>query len=87
MKRKNPKVVSVHAAKTQLSRLLTEVERGAEYSIVRRGQPVAVLIASKNRNKPALRPRVGIATSSPVDYSEDAFAPLGKEELKLFGLE
>ncbi|MFT4035558.1 MAG: type II toxin-antitoxin system prevent-host-death family antitoxin [Patulibacter sp.] len=35
--------VNVHEAKTQLSRLLEEVERGEEITIARHGKPVAVL--------------------------------------------
>ncbi len=35
--------VNVHEAKTQLSRLLEEVERGEEVTIARNGVPVAVL--------------------------------------------
>ena len=37
------KSVGVHEAKTHLSRLLEEVEGGAEIVITRRGEPVAVL--------------------------------------------
>jgi prevent-host-death family protein len=36
-------VVNVHEAKTQLSRLLEEVEQGQEVVIARSGQPVARL--------------------------------------------
>jgi prevent-host-death family protein len=35
--------VNVHEAKTQLSRLLEEVEGGARVVIARAGQPIAVL--------------------------------------------
>ena len=34
-------VVNVHEAKTQLSRLLAQVEAGEEVVIARRGQPIA----------------------------------------------
>ena len=37
-------VVNVHEAKTQLSRLLAQVEVGEEVVIARRGQPVARLV-------------------------------------------
>ena len=37
-------VVNVHEAKTQLSRLLAQVEAGEEVVIARRGQPVARLV-------------------------------------------
>jgi prevent-host-death family protein len=36
-------VVNVHAAKTQLSRLLGRVERGERITIARAGKPVAVI--------------------------------------------
>ncbi len=38
------KVVTVHEAKTHLSRLLAEVEKGEEVVIARRNQPVARLV-------------------------------------------
>ena len=37
------KSVGVHDAKTNLSRLLDDVEHGGEYVIERRGKPVAML--------------------------------------------
>lgn len=37
-------MVNVHEAKTHLSRLLAEVERGAEVTIARAGRPVARLV-------------------------------------------
>ena len=37
-------VVNVHEAKTQLSRLLAQVEAGEEVVIARRGRPVARLV-------------------------------------------
>ncbi|MCY4602435.1 MAG: type II toxin-antitoxin system prevent-host-death family antitoxin, partial [Acidobacteria bacterium] len=40
-------VVNVHEAKTQLSRLLAQVEAGTEVVIARRGQPVAKLVRCK----------------------------------------
>lgn len=41
MARKREKRVGVHEAKTHLSSLLREVERGTEIVVVRGGQPVA----------------------------------------------
>lgn len=43
--------VNVHQAKTQLSRLLTQVEAGEEVVIARRGEPVARLVRCKPRGK------------------------------------
>jgi prevent-host-death family protein len=39
-----PKTVNIHEAKTQLSRLLSRVERGEEIVIARAGRPVARLL-------------------------------------------
>ena len=44
-------VVNVHQAKTQLSRLLAQVEAGEEVVIARRGEPVARLVRCKSRGK------------------------------------
>ena len=38
------RTVNVHEAKTQLSRLLAEVEEGAEVVIARAGRPIARLV-------------------------------------------
>jgi prevent-host-death family protein len=46
--------VSVHEAKTQLSRLLDLLEQGEEVIIVRHGQPVARLVRAKAAKKPEL---------------------------------
>ena len=45
--------VNVHQAKTQLSKLLEQVEKGERIVISRAGEPVAVLTAYKT----AVRPR------------------------------
>ena len=47
-------VVNVHAAKTQLSKLLCRVERGERITIARAGKPVAVI----GPVPPAERPRL-----------------------------
>jgi prevent-host-death family protein len=44
--------VNVHEAKTQLSRLLQEVEDGEEIVIARNGRPVARLVAHVEERKP-----------------------------------
>jgi prevent-host-death family protein len=41
------KQVNVHEAKSQLSRLLEDVENGERVVIARAGQPVAVLVSYK----------------------------------------
>jgi prevent-host-death family protein len=46
------KQVNVHEAKTQLSRLLQEVEEGEEVVIARNGEPVAKLVRHVEERKP-----------------------------------
>jgi prevent-host-death family protein len=46
------KQVNVHEAKTQLSRLLQEVEEGEEVVIARNGEPVAKLVPHVEKRKP-----------------------------------
>jgi prevent-host-death family protein len=38
------KTVNTHEAKTQLSRILSEVEKGEEYVVARAGRPIARLV-------------------------------------------
>jgi prevent-host-death family protein len=45
---------SVHQAKTQFSKLLDLVESGEDVIIIRRGKPVAKLIAAPQQPKPIL---------------------------------
>ena len=47
------KDVAVYEAKTRLSALLAEVEQGAQFTITRRGQPVAHLISAGAAAVPA----------------------------------
>jgi prevent-host-death family protein len=46
------KQVNVHEAKTQLSRLLQDVEEGEEVVIARNGKPVAKLVAHVEERQP-----------------------------------
>ena len=69
-------VVNVHEAKTQLSRLLAQVEAGEDVVIARRGEPVARLVACKpvgKREPDLLKGRIVIPDSF--------FDPLPEEEL------
>ncbi len=69
-------IVNVYQAKTQLSRLLAQVEAGAEIVIARRGNPIARLVP--DAGKPARR-RLGYDDGA---YEVgDLFAPLGDDEL------
>jgi prevent-host-death family protein len=77
---KRPKVVNVHEAKTQLSRLLAEVEKGNEIIVARDGKPVAKLIPFPGARKP----RVLGKSRGKTWISEDFDAPLPDELLDLF---
>ena len=69
-------VVNVHEAKTQLSRLLAQVEAGEDVVIARRGEPVARLVActpAGKRQPDVLKDRIVIPDSF--------FDPLPEEEL------
>lgn len=68
--------INVHQAKTQLSRLLAQVEAGEEVVIARRGEPVVRLVACKPKGKR----RFG-AMRGKIVVEDSALAPLPEEEL------
>ena len=70
-------VVNVHQAKTQLSRLLAQVEAGEEVVVARRGKPVARLVAFEPRGK-----RCPDVLKGKVIIPDSFFDPLPEEELK-----
>lgn len=72
--------VTIHQAKTHLSRLLQQVELGEEIVVCRGKQPIAKIVRS-DTGRPA-RPRVGQPTSPRFAIPDDAFAPLSDEDLK-----
>jgi prevent-host-death family protein len=76
------KMVNVHEAKTSLSALLAEVERGEEVVIARNGKPVATLSAYA---APAIRHpgawRGDPAWATPIDLTS-VFAPLTEQEAR-----
>ena len=72
-------VVNVHQAKTQLSRLLAQVEAGEEVVIARRGEPVARLV----RYKPQGKRRPGTLKGK-ITIPDSFFDPLPEDELKLW---
>ncbi len=49
-------IVNIHAAKTQLSQLVTRAERGERITIARDGKPVAELGPAPRRRRAALPP-------------------------------
>jgi prevent-host-death family protein len=74
------KTVNVHEAKTNLSRLLAEVEKGNEVVVARNGKPVAKIVPFSDAKKP----RVFGKGRGRVWISEDFDAPLPDELLDLF---
>ena len=69
-------VVNVHEAKTQLSRLLVQVEAGEEVVIARNGTPVARLVTYRRQGK-----RRPDALKEEVTIPDSFFDPLPEEEL------
>ena len=71
--------VNVHQAKTQLSRLLAQVEAGEEVVIARRGEPVVRLVACKPKGK-----RCFGAMKGKIVVDDSVLEPLPEEELALW---
>ena len=69
--------VNVHEAKTNLSRLLAQVEAGEEVIIARNGKPVARLAPVQKRGKP----QTDVFKGKFV-LPDSFFDPLPEEELK-----
>ncbi len=72
-------VVTVHAAKTNLSQLLERAEAGEEIIIARGQTPVAKLVPIKEKPKRQFGLYAGLATVGP-----EFFDPLPEEELRLW---
>lgn len=75
--------VTIHKAKTNLSRLIERACRGEEIIIARGKKPVVRLVAiedARGGRKPG-------AWKGKITYSDDAFAPLSEQELKDLGFE
>ena len=69
--------VNVHQAKTNLSKLLAQVENGLEVTIARNGKPVARLIPFGKRGTP--QPDV---FKGAIQIPDSFFEPLPAEELE-----
>ncbi len=74
--------ITIHKAKTQLSRLIEKACRGEEIVIARGKQPVVKLVAIEKSAK--RRPG---AWKGKISYTPDAFDPLTDQELKDLGFE
>ena len=72
--------INVYAAKTQLSRLLDQVERGEEVVITRHGKPVAKLVPIEARRAPR---KLG-ALRGKIRIGKDFDAPLPDDLLDAF---
>lgn len=70
-------VVTVHYAKTHLSKLLAAVEAGEEITIARGDKPVAKLSAIP----PKPRPKAGFLKGV-IEWDERFWDPLPEEELR-----
>ena len=71
--------VNIHEAKTHLSRLLAQMERGEDVVIARNGKPVAKLVPCEPKGK-----RQFGALKGKISIDERFFEPLPKEELRLW---
>jgi prevent-host-death family protein len=74
--------VTIHKAKTELSKLIARVEAGEEITILRRDKPVARLVA------PASAPKIGRVGGTHPELAaipdDFFFKPLDEEDLKLW---
>ncbi len=79
----DPKIINVHAAKTQFSKLLKRAHAGEEITLFKAGKPYAKMVpyepvAAKPKRKPGGWPVKG-------DISDSVwFDPLPEEELELW---
>jgi antitoxin (DNA-binding transcriptional repressor) of toxin-antitoxin stability system len=76
--------VTIHEAKTTLSKLIAKVEAGAEIVVCRGPMPIAKLV--RYHAEQPRRPKVGDLTSEPVKINPGCFAPLSAKEMKEWGL-
>ena len=72
--------VSVHEAKTHLSRLLREIAQGREIEITNRNRVVARIVPPA---PPKKKPLLG-ALKGRISFDESFFEPLSEEELALW---
>ena len=75
------RIVSVHAAKTQLSRLIAAAEAGEEIVIARRDQPVARLLPIR---KVRVRRKFG-SMKGRARVTDAFFEPLDESSLDAWG--
>jgi len=78
------KVVSVQAAKTHLSKLITEVEAGADVTISRAGKPVIRLVKYEEETKAR---KLGFAKGEISDLSDSDWEELDAKFHTIFKLQ
>ena len=82
------KTVNVHAAKTQLSRLIDEAVKGEEVIIAKAGRPVVRLVAvQKELEEMAERRRRSYGSWTGKVWMSDDFNELGDELARAFGID
>lgn len=75
------KVVNIHAAKTHFSKLVEEVESGAEVTIARAGKPVLRLVKYEEETPSR---KLGFAKGEISDLSDSAWEALDAKFNALF---
>lgn len=70
------KQVNIHEAKTNFSKLVEEVEAGAEITIARAGKPILKLVRIE---EPVVNRKLGWAAHLFEDFDWDAWDALDKE--------
>lgn len=79
-----PRIVTIHQAKTNLSKLLAAVEAGEEIVIARKDKPVAKLVPLAEV-KPA--PKRGFGSmKGQFEVGPEFFEPLPDDMLELWGM-
>lgn len=73
---------TVHQTKTNLSKILKEVEEGKEVVIARGDKPIAKIVPIDQ----PIRRKAG-SLKGQLSWEPDAFDPLSDEELKDWGIE
>ena len=76
--------MTIHKAKTNLSKLVAAVEQGREVVVCRGQDPVAMIVPF--RKSGTRRPKVGTITSKPVVARPGCFDAMTGEELAEWGL-
>ncbi|MBX3506881.1 MAG: type II toxin-antitoxin system Phd/YefM family antitoxin [Parvibaculum sp.] len=76
-------IVTIHKAKTELSKLLARVEAGEEIVIARGNKPIAKLVAAEPAPKPKRQPG---RWAGKMSIGPEFFEPLSDEELELWGM-